>query len=100
MTSTTASPWTAHLIGNQWEPRIHSDATGELLAVVGNADDDPGVREEWEANANLMAAAPEMLEALKAILSHPRSTDNNCVVFMPHEIAKARAAIAKAEGTQ
>ena len=52
---------------------------------------------ESKANARLIAAAPEMLEALKTILAHPRTNDKS-VVFMPDEVAKARAAIAKAEG--
>jgi hypothetical protein len=45
---------------------------------------------EGEANARLIAAAPELLEALKAVVAiADRSTD---------EFDRARAAIAKAEG--
>lgn len=43
---------------------------------------------EAQANARLIAAAPDMLEALKAVLDNPASPD----------IAIVRAAIAKAEG--
>jgi hypothetical protein len=46
---------------------------------------------EMEANARLIAAAPELLEALKAC--EPWCNDNRAVVM-------AREAIAKAEGTK
>lgn len=49
-----------------------------------------GKPEEGMANALLVAAAPDLLEALKGILT---ITDRNHVVW-----EKARAAIAKAEG--
>lgn len=52
--------------------------------------------EESEANARLIAAAPELLEALKALV-------NNCADYEPWQrpcltFDNARAAIAKAEG--
>lgn len=47
-------------------------------------------REEAEANARLIAAAPEMLEALEGILA---ITDRDHAAWN-----KARAAIAKAKG--
>lgn len=52
-------------------------------------------REEQRANARLIASAPDLLAALKAILAHPR-TDNRSIVFMPGDVALAEAAIAKA----
>jgi hypothetical protein len=45
-------------------------------------------------NARLIAAAPDLLEALKAILSDGLHCD-----VVPHLHEKARAAIAKAEGS-
>lgn len=52
---------------------------------------------EREANARLIAAAPEMLEALKAMLPENNVADEHCRPdFTTCE--KARAAIAKAEG--
>jgi len=47
---------------------------------------------EIEANARLIAAAPEMLEALKTIESCLAPEDND------YAARKVRAAIAKAEG--
>ena len=52
--------------------------------------------EDWgytKESASLIAAAPELLEALKAILSDGLHCD-----VVPHLHEKARAAIAKAEG--
>lgn len=49
------------------------------------------------ANARLIAAAPELLEALETVLQVKR-TDDRSIVFAPHAVAKARAAIAKARG--
>ena len=47
--------------------------------------------ELWHANARLIAAAPELLEALQ----------NAIAAGLPHEVAEvARAAIAKAKGEQ
>lgn len=52
--------------------------------------------EELEANANLMTAAPDLLEALKEMLVNGGCSTTE---WMPLEtIKKARAAIAKAEG--
>ena len=49
-----------------------------------------------KANARLIAAAPELLDALKALMS--RDLDHRLHGFP--ELEKARAAIVKAEGAQ
>ena len=53
------------------------------------------MREQQQANARLIAAAPDLLEALKSLADYvdERAGDNEC---RPLEIA--RAAIAKDEG--
>lgn len=66
--------------------------------------------EQWQADARLIAAAPEMLEALEAalaLLDKQRAEYNSTLTILPHAavsegpIAKqARAAIAKAHGEQ
>lgn len=48
-----------------------------------------------EANARLIAAAPQLLEALKELLAHA-----SFVGIAPHYAALARAAIAEAEGVR
>lgn len=53
--------------------------------------------EEWEANAHLIAAAPEMYEALDDIVSSWSDTDNIDEDEYLRRIS-ARAALAKARG--
>ena len=48
------------------------------------------LRDEWEANARLIAAAPDLLEALEMLLEFPKTGP---------AITAARAAIAKATGS-
>jgi len=77
----TPGPWNASSHGD-----IVSAKHGEvdICAVFGRPQ-----LGEGEANASIIAAAPELLEALKDILKNPNSA-------LYHNIA--RAAIAKAEG--
>jgi hypothetical protein len=68
------------------------DGGEDQVAVVDTCD------ESWEANANLIAASPELLKALSMALA-----DADQIVSAPDEmeldwIEEARAAIAKARG--
>lgn len=54
----------------------------------------PGDPEENEANARLMAAAPDLLEALEAFIAHGEQAFGHDFEVM----IQARAAIAKARG--
>ena len=60
---------------------------GEGYYVVGPN----GIMPSGEANARLIAAAPELLGALKYVLSHTEQVCGNCRLH-------GEAAIAKAEG--
>ena len=60
----------------------------------GKGDPRSIMKEEHEANAKLIAAAPEMLEALKTLLERYSSFIGNEGI----ECYQARAAITKAEG--
>ena len=89
----TPGPWT-YEIGRGC--KTISGRYHEIADTVG-LDNELGGQDE--ANARLIAAAPELLEALKAILDidnppwgHPGHIDFN------EGIEKAREAIAKAEG--
>ncbi len=53
--------------------------------------------EEAKANARLMAAAPELLQALKEIV---KNCDDGFAVILGSLVEQGRAAIAKAEGKQ
>lgn len=57
---------------------------------LGKFTEAPGLRQAAEANARLIAAAPELLEALQAIIGHDAHLLN------PWRVEAARAAIAKA----
>ena len=67
---------------------ISSDKHGLLAQVVWKMEDDERTP-ECEANARLIAAAPELLEFVKEWLDRQGSDEN-------YMTAKARAAIAKA----
>lgn len=67
-------------------------ATGEMLPlVIGRAEG-----QNNKANARLMAAAPQMLDALEALCAAVPAVDQEGDVA--HEWLAARAAIAKARG--
>jgi hypothetical protein len=78
------------------EPKTVMDA--EFLNEHRRNGTDP-----WEANARLIAAAPDLLEALEAMLSHTNGWDEAQLrkrwgEQVVAEILAARAAIAKAKG--
>lgn len=83
-------------------------ATGSWIIMAGNktvADVQTSVvgsGPEWYANARLIAAAPEMLEAARALLegcAEDRDpTHISRVMAKIHHIEALRTAIAKAEG--
>lgn len=102
----TAGPWTVSGEGPtstslrpSWS--IDAESWQELAVVFGNKDEE-SVTQEGKANACLIAAAPEMYEALKHIRDQTyldaegpelraQNEGNHCI---------AAAAIAKAEGRQ
>ena len=70
---------------------------GERNLVAGVFGDVKGGVDVTEANARLIAAAPELLEALKTVVDGVVMIFPSIVNSSP--IIAARAAIAKAEGT-
>src|SRR5689334_19211469 len=100
-TKHTPGPW--HVEAEEW-----TDGQGILICckdagvALIDPDDEEGATPEDFANAHLIAAAPEMLEALKAFLRAPSigSNGNGSVTIevATFNLDAARAAIAKAEG--
>lgn len=107
----TAGPWEVFICddGKQW--------TGWPLSITAAYDDDKTVvrtggqwpyewgaaisQREAVANAHLIAAAPEMLEALRQIAEMTEDYSPLTGNSVPTPVSKlARAAIAKAEGQQ
>ena len=80
----TPGPW--H-VGSKYPTDVYADRAGHAIARAVNPQHDG----ECEANARLMRAAPELLEALQDML---RLADAEGWEGFP----KARAAIAKATG--
>ena len=86
---------------------------GDAVAIAGDVTD-PETRQPSEANAQLIAAAPELLEALKALTTNPHINlgdlvykvrdsegegwDGPQVKAWSDAVQAAEAAIAKAEG--
>lgn len=101
MSNHTAGPWTARRVDNQqWEiDALHGDTTIKhaswlgLASVYGSDDMSRESRMVAEANALLIAAAPEMLDALKLAVD---TFENGG--WPSATIVIAKAAIAKAEG--
>jgi hypothetical protein len=86
--------WWAAVFTPKNTGKFHTPRAGEALGVD---------REECEGNAHLIAAAPEMLEALRAMVARAPFIDQsvtedglaNCDALL-----KARRAIRHAEGAQ
>ena len=87
----TQGPWQA-VTGDDWDGATVQTQGGRIVACCDGCDI-PGATmepttEEAKANARLIAAAPEMLNALRR-LTHPMASDE--------DLENALAVIAKAE---
>jgi hypothetical protein len=80
--------WTHHVETEQRDDSPVMEGLDYPKAHVADVD--------GEANARLIAAAPELLEALKQFVSHPRVGQ----IYGATLIDAAAAAIAKAEGRE
>ncbi|WP_250512660.1 hypothetical protein [Caballeronia sp. INDeC2] len=87
-TKHTRGPWTNH--GRIAQPGLPHSAVAANTLLARVYSEAFGDSEQETANANLIAAAPELLEALQAVVS---VADRATVEF-----DMARAAIAKATG--
>lgn len=72
----------------------------EIIAEIPRPDNDKRSFEETDANARLIAAAPELLEALRDTLAIASIKWGNLDPDANTIMDKARAAIAKATGGQ
>jgi len=107
MTKHTPGEWFIEKELPTEHPGIESNVFGKFFSVViwGNAEatnDDSGVRgrtpEEAMANAHLISAAPDLLDALEAIMGSDVFEWNGSAAFWLQD--KVKAAIAKAKGGQ
>lgn len=103
----TPGPWVVRTI----DQSLATVETQDGRYIIGNAgqlraDDWRTDHIERKANARLIAAAPELLDALVDLLEADVYADGEGLVYIKHSdtddgekaVAKARAAIAKAQG--
>lgn len=91
----TPGPWTV-----EYDPHSYMSSDAKILAgedsdIIAYVDPAFGT-----ANANLIAAAPDTLEALKLIRRYAESRDNEGLAGYAQGCALADKAIAKAEGRE
>ena len=94
----TPGPWVECGQGTLLHPVTNNPITTEVVEAIGfgRIFEVYHYSNENEANARLIAAAPELLEALIALESGVRNWISEGV--SPEMLASARAAIARAEG--
>lgn len=63
----TPGPWTQATMGPNGCPIVGSGAL--MVAMIAHSTNEPEQAEEAKANARLIAAAPELLEALQEVFS-------------------------------
>lgn len=101
--SHTPGPWEVHTnIGRKSEMGVIADAAPFVICVISNAKQWPI---EADANARLIAAAPELLAACEALERWSRDRDGGAYLEglkwtkdIQDAVCDARAAIAKAKG--
>ena len=98
MNKHTPGPWKQSLPDECWI--IAADGT-DIAETIGDYDDE-NVWPVMEANARLIAAAPDLLEALKRIMPYANTGASVQDVYTSEqpEFIAARAAIAKAEASE
>lgn len=85
---------------DEWVPSVHTGnvitkTDGTLIAAVFGDDPECKPDERMKANQHLIAAAPDLLEALKRLLTGWRNETDT----LQNAVDAAWAAIAKAEGS-
>jgi hypothetical protein len=97
----TPGPWVAFpLPGGAWGIRHQSEyRSGGMHADVNNLNRHTvEARDTAEANAKLIAAAPDLLAALRAILAEAQAQKDAPLPVYAFAWDQVHAAIAKAEG--
>ena len=99
MTAHTPGPGILEFPNGNWvsEVFIRAHEWG-CIARIGLSYSVPHWDEPQRANAVLIAAAPDLLAALKAIVGSLASQDDDGLLEYANEMIAARAAIKKAEG--
>jgi hypothetical protein len=99
MDTHTPGPWTTHKAKpNPWWTVLGPDArpVADVDAASVQAFNKPGNPKIVEANARLIAAAPDLLEVLQAVVSWHDQAEDGAPTDWADVVLHARAAIAKA----
>ena len=91
MADYTPGPWYADMHGPYW--CVFSEVTEEAISVMESEED-----AKDKANANLMAAAPDLLNELRNLLDWVDELERNGKHPTYDQPSAARAAIRKATG--
>lgn len=100
MSKHTPGPWRVGRPGPNGCQTIGTHG-GLMVAMVAHSlNDPPPHREQAIGNASLLAAAPDLLEALRGLVNalEMEPGPRGVMDLVPGAIEKARAAIARAEG--
>ena len=101
MSGHTPGPWNVVDTHNQTQVSTKRD-NGTVKGIADIFDSRDGTP-EWQANARLIAAAPDLLEALKVMTDVAEKAiiaSGTDAKFAAIRVAAARAAIAKAEAAE
>ena len=98
MSKFTPGPWRVAGEDKNFVYALSQSGANSFWAHVQSAGIDRITENEKAANARLIAAAPDMLEALTALLARFDDNPELSELIGRVEIERARAAIAKAEG--
>jgi len=90
----TPGPWTVHAWGDK---SYEINAALDTVCNVPGFDDDTVDAGNAEANASLIAAAPELLAALKELVAYDDGS-NDPEDYGYEVLQRCKATIAKAEG--
>lgn len=102
----TPGPWKVEEDGDESVVVGTSPVSSPIVAWVNTTkgtETQPGCCGNPEANANLIAAAPELYEALETLLKHhsgPQPVDNEAFETVAKDVEQARAVLAKARGEE
>jgi len=92
----TQGPW---FLNGPWHIHPHTQE-GELISVVAKITGEHLPPKEREANAHLIAAAPELLEMVKEFEAAMQVSENYFRYWAGPSIEKVTLVIAKAEGKE
>lgn len=99
MSKHTPGPWRIGTPGPNGCYTIGTDK-GLMTAMIAHSVNDPSQEMEAKGNAALIASAPDLLEALEAMVEYVDRMHAIGHIQRPAQSSEAYAAIAKAKGDQ